>query len=158
MNFVIGCMPEDMALFHSMYRTAPKARREIASHLLSADDEFEISGSYTSRVAEIFAVVLKSLGLRLDFIDEEEKVSEYDDTKIKEFVLDDKSYLCTEYMFMLVKRKQAIEKELLGKYGVIDADELEAKVMEELYNRNYIIGPSKEEYSSIPAFWKDTAE
>lgn len=157
-NFSIGILPEDIQLFHLMYRTSSKGRRELAEQLLLPQDELKISDTYTSRVAEIFSVILKSLGLKLEFIDEEEYVKEYDDTKLSIHVLDDKEYLCTDYQFMLVERKKNIEKELLSKYGVIDADELENLVMAELLSRNFIIGPSKEEYDSVPAFKPDTVK
>jgi hypothetical protein len=115
-----------------------------------------ISDTYTSRVAEIFAVILKSLGLKLEFVDEGEYMREYDDSVISMHVLDGKEYLCTDYQFMLVERKKDIEKELLEKYGVIDGDELEKLTMVELMNRNFIIGPDKSEYDSVPAFKPDT--
>lgn len=158
LNFSIGIIPEDIQLFHLMYRTSEKGRRELAEQLLTGADEFEISKSYTSRVAEIFAVILKSLGLRIRFVDESEEVREYDDSSVSIFELDGKEYMCTEYQFMLVKRKKEIEKELLKKYGIIDGDELERQVTLELMNRNFIIGPDKSEYDSIPAFWPDTVE
>lgn len=158
LNFSIGIIPEDIQLFHLMYRTSAKGRRDLAEQLLTSEDDFEISDTYTSRVAEIFSVILKSLGLRLEFVDEDEEIKEYNDSEIKLFSLDGKDYLCTEYQFMLVKRRKDIEKELLKKYGVIDADELDRLTMVELMNRNYVIGPDKNEYESTPGFYKDTVE
>lgn len=156
LNFSIGIIPEDIQLFHLMYRTSSKGRRELAEQLLRNKDEFEISDTYTSRVAEIFAVILKSLGLKLEFIDEDNVVREFDDEKLNLHVLDGKEYLCTDYQFMLVERKKTIEKELLSRYGVMDKDELDRQVMVELVNRNFIIGPRKEDLKSMPAFLPDT--
>jgi hypothetical protein len=142
-----------------MYRTSSKGRRELAKQLLLPDnDEFEISDTYTSRVAEIFAVILKSLGLRLDFVDEEECINEYDDAELSIHNLDGQEYFCTDYQFMLVKRKKEIEKEILREKGVIDGDELEKLTMNELYNRDFIVGPTKDEYDSTPAFQPDTVK
>lgn len=139
-----------------MYRTSAKGRRELAEQLLRSSDEFEISDSYTSRVAEIFAVILKSLGLKLEFIDEDNVIQEFNDDQIKMHVLDGQEYFCTDYQFMLVERKKSIEKELLSKYGVIDKDELDKQVMVELVSRNFIIGPVKEDIPKMPAFLPDT--
>lgn len=140
-----------------MYRTSAKARRQLAEHILDPD-EFEISDTYTSRVAEIFAVILKSLGLRIEFVDEDDILEEYDDSVLKEFELDGIGYLCTEFQFMLIQRKKEIEKELLKKYGIIDADELEKLVMAEMMARNFVVGPDKEDYEKMPAFLPDTVE
>jgi hypothetical protein len=156
LNFSIGMVPEDIQLFHLLYRTSIKGRRDLAENLLSAKEEFKISNTYTSRVAEIFSVILKSLGFRLDFVDEEEYLKEYDDETVSLHVLDGRGYLCTDYQFMLVERKDAIRKELLSKYGAIDGDELEDLVMQELVNRNFIIGPDKEDYEMTQAFLPDT--
>lgn len=145
LNFSIGIIPEDIQLFHLMYRTSVKGRRELAEQLLKDNDTFEISDSYTSRVAEIFAVILKSLGLKLEFIDEDEVLREYDDSKYTTHTLDDKQYLCTDYQFMLLQRKKDIEKELLAKYQIIEADKLEELVMKELETRDFLIGPPKDE-------------
>ena len=158
LNFSIAIIPEDIQLFHLMYRTSAKGRRDLAEQLLLDKDEFEISSSYTSRVAEIFSVILKSLGLKLEFIDEDDELREYDDSKISLHTLDGKDYLCTNYQFMLVERKHNIEKELLKKYGVIDADELEKLVMVELMNRNFVIGPSKDEIDKVEAYKPDTVK
>ena len=102
--------------------------------------------------------MLKSLGLRIEFINKVEELREFNDEEIKYFEYDDKPYLCTEYQMMLIKRKHEIEKEILNKHGFIDADELEKLTMEEMRNRNFIIGPSKEDYDSIPAFAPDTTD
>lgn len=161
LNFSIGILPEDIALFHLLYRSSPKGRRDLAKSLINGDDttKIKIPEYYDSRVAEIFSVILKSLGLKLEFIDENEVVQEYDDDKLSIHILDGVEYFCTDYQFMLVERKKNIEKELLHKYGVIDKDELEKQVMVELMNRNFIIGPSKDEFDNTPAYCMlDTVE
>ena len=158
LNFTIAMMPEDIQLFHLLYRSSINGRRDLAKNLLLGNDKFKLSKSYTSRVAEIFGVLLKSLGLRIEFINKDEELREFNDEEIKYFEYDDKPYLCTEYQMMLIKRKHEIEKEILNKHGFIDADELEKLTMEEMRNRNFIIGPSKEDYDSIPAFAPDTTD
>lgn len=157
LNFSIAMLPEDINMFHLLYRTSTKGRRDLAEQLLLPDDEFEIHSSYNSRTAEIFSVILKSLGLRLEFInDDDEILQEYDDNELCMHELDGKQYFCTNYQFMLVERRKSIEKDILNKYGVIDGDELNEKVRQELLTRDFIIGPDKDEIDSIPAFQPDT--
>lgn len=152
LNFLIGMIPEDVQLFHLMYRSSYKGRRDLAEHMLLGDEEFEIHPSYTSRVAEMFAVIFKSLGIRIEFVDEDEELREYDNNEIKQFMLEDKEYLCTEYEFLLIKRMKEIEKEILKEHCLIETDELNKLVMEELKKRNYVVGPDKSEYETTPAF------
>ena len=156
LNFTIGVMPEDLQMFHLLYRTSVKGRRDLAAQLLSPTDEFTIDASYTSRVAEIFGVILKSLGLRLSFVDEEEELREYDDKELKRHVYKGAEYLCTDYQFMLVKRRRDIEDIILKKYAFIDKDKLNDFVMEELMSKNYLVGPTKEEYAFTPGLQPDT--
>ena len=153
LNFSIGILTEDIELFHLLYRTSVKGRRELAEHLINPgkDDEFKISATYTSRVAEIFAVILKSLGLRLDFIDENEEVVEYDDSELKMHTLNGKDYFCTDFQFLMIKREKEIEEDLLARYGVIDSDELNDLVMQELMSRHFLIGPDKSEIPNMDA-------
>ena len=158
LNFSIGMIPEDIQLFHLLYRTSTQGRRDLAEQLLDSDngEELKIHSSYTSRVAEIFDVILKSLGLQIEFVDEDDELREYDDEKYSIHNLNGIEYFCTEYQFMLIKRKKENEKELLKQYGIIDIDELEERVMNTMRERNYLLGPSKEDYDNEIAFSKDT--
>lgn len=147
LNFAIAMLPEDIQLFHLLYRTSAKGRRELAEQMLLDKDKVKISKSYTSRVAEIFGVILKSLGLKIDFIDEDAEVlQEYNDSKLKIHNLDGALYLCTDYEFLLIKRKDKIRKEILQEHGLMDGDELERLTMEELKSRHYLIGPTPDEF------------
>ena len=160
LNFSIAMVPEDIQLFHLQYRTSAKGRRDIAKQLLSpmTDDAFEIHSSYTSTAAQIFAVYLKSLGLRLRFIDDDDEFKEYNDSQISVHEYEGKEYLCTEYQFMLVKRRKEVEKEVLHECGLIDTDEFNKIVMERLISRSYIIGPDKSEYPVTPGLQPDTVD
>lgn len=156
MNFTIAMIPEDIQLFNLMYRTSAKARKELAENILthSVDDEeeFTISKSYTNRVAEIFSVILKSLGLELNFINEDEEIIEYDNTSLSAHTLDGVDYICTDWKFMIIERKHNIEKEILSEYGVIDGDLLNRLVREKLDQMKFLLGPEKEELEEILKF------
>ena len=152
-------MPEEIQMFHLLYRTSVKGRRELAKNLLGSKTKFKISKTYNSRVAEIFAVILKSLGLRLEFIDEQEEIREYDDDTLHLYIDEDGlEYFCTSYDYMLVQRKKAIQKEILSKHSIIDKDELEKLTMEILKTRDFVLGPDKSEIDSMEVFKPDTAE
>lgn len=157
LNFAIGMESEDLQLLQLLYRTSLKGRKDLAANIMSPGDEFTIDSSYTSRVAEIFGVILKSLGLRLNFVDKDtEELREYDDHKLKKFTYKGSEYLCTEYQFKLVKRRRDIEDEILKKAAIIDKDRLNDLVMEEMMKRSYLIGPSKDEYNNTPGLQPDT--
>lgn len=126
-------------MFHLLYRTSVKGRRDLSKHILDPDGKFKIDSSYTSRVAEIFNVILKSLGVELVFQDEDKLIKEYDDKKLREYEYEGTTYLCTEWEFFKLMRKKQIELDILSKVGIIDADELEKKVLEVLENENYLI-------------------
>lgn len=160
LNFTIGMIPEDIQLFHLQYRTSAKGRREIAKQLLSpiSDDSFKISSSYTSTAAQIFAVYLKSLGLRLRFIDSTDTLREYNDSSISLHEYEGKEYLCTDYQFMLVERRKDVEKEIMHEYGVIETDKFNELVMDRLLSRTYIVGPDKSEYPVTPGLMPDTVD
>lgn len=159
LNFTIGMIPEDIQLFHLLYRTSIKGRKEIAKHLLLGDEDgFKISKKYTSRAAEIFAVLLKSLGVKLEFCEEKDEFREYDDKTIRQYELDGKEYLCTEYQFLLVKRRKEIEKAILSERGVIDGDEFEQEVKKRLKEGNFLIGPDESEFDSCAGYLPDTVE
>ena len=152
-------IPEDIQLFHLLYRTSARGRRDLAEKLLGPNDEFKIDSSYTSRVSEIFGVILKSLGLEVKFVDEDDELKEYDDDELKEFEYEGQTFISTEFQFLLMKRKKEIEKEILHKYGIIDKDELNKLVMEELMTRQYIVGTEKENYKDMPGIYiEDTVE
>lgn len=128
---------------------------------VSFDDRegYETKKKYSSITAEILSVILKYLSLEIEFIDDEDELlREYDDKKLAVREYNGKLYLCTEFDFVLIKRKNDVEKEILKERGMIDKDELERLVMERLKERDYLIGIDKSEYDEHIAFSKDTAE
>jgi hypothetical protein len=157
LNFALAVDPEEIQLFHLLYRVSAKARKELGEYILDpgTSDELKISGSYTSRVAEIFSVILKSIGLRIEFVNEDDEIQEYDNEEIKEHVMDDGTVLlCTDYSFMLAKRRKAIEKMILDRIPVIDNDELKELVIDQLVESGFIIGPDPNEvdFHTVPEY------
>lgn len=146
LNFSIGILPEDIALFNAMYRTSIKGRRDLVNLLFQSSDGesvHKIDKSYTSRVAEIFNVILKSLSVGLDFVDEDNLIYPLDDTEMKTHELDGVQYLCTDYEFFLMQRRHDIKEEILEQNPIISTEELEKRIDEELKARDYIMGPTE---------------
>lgn len=133
-------MPEEVALFHALYRTSVHGRKDLGEALLKNEEVVKIDKSYTSRVAEYFNVILKSLGFEVQFIDSDNEVFELDNGELIEFTSDEKTYLCTEYQKFLLERKESITKAILQEYGVMENEELHQMVLDEMVNGGYLIG------------------
>ena len=67
-NFLIITNPEDFALITALYRSSIDGRRFMYEAILSDDGEYNIPEQFTSRTAEILQVYLKSLGIRMETI------------------------------------------------------------------------------------------
>lgn len=143
LNFSIGILPEDIALFHAIYRTSIKGRKDLAELMLNPKGKGKIDASYTSRVAEIFNVILKSLSLSIEFIDDENELKPYSG-EIGTYDIDGVQFLCTEFQFMMIQRIKMIESEILKMTGIMESEELENRILEELKARKYVVGPDDE--------------
>ena len=159
LNFSIGVLSEDIALFHALYRTSIKGRKDIID-LMFADDLNEdsiskIDNSYTSRVAEIFNVILKSLGIGLDFVDDDEKIKILDDETISNHSLNGVTYFCTDYQFYMMERAESIKQEILERNPVLTTERLNQLIEEEMKKRDYINGPLKDELDMYEVFPED---
>ena len=140
LNFCVAMMPEEVALFHALYRTSVHGRKDLGEALLKNEEVVKIDKSYTSRVAEYFNVILKSLGFEVQFIDSDNEVFELDNGELIEFTTEEKTYLCTEYQKFLLERKEAITKSILQEYGVMESDDLNQMVIDEMVNGGYLVG------------------
>ena len=153
LNFSIGILPEDIALYHAMYRTSIKGRKDLMKLMFHDVDSTEfidnIDNSYTSRVAEIFQVILKSLSIGLEFLDDEDMVYPLDNDEYTLHQLDDETYFCTEYEFFLIQRLKEIEQDILEQFPIITTDELIKKIKEELVNRDYVMGTAEDALKMI---------
>lgn len=142
LNFSIGVIPDDIAVFHALYRTSIKGRKDLVKLLFDDSDNAiqKIDSSYTSRVAEIFNVFLKSMGVGLEFVDESNYIYSLDTDTMSIHTLNDTHYFCTDYEFFFIERREQIRQEILNDNPIITTEELEAKIDEIMKSRDYVMG------------------
>ena len=153
-NFSICLQSEDIALFHALYRTSLKGRKDVVKLMFNDDDDDNaidntIDSSYTSVVSQVFGVYLKCLGIEVEFIDEDETLKPYDNEIIQAHELDGHCYMCTNYQFFLIERMNAIKKDVLAEYPIITNGELKEKIEKEMRKRKYITGSIEDEVGMI---------
>ena len=135
MNFSIGVLPEDIALFHSLYRTSIKGRRDIISAMFSNDGMINVDAKYTSRVAEIFNVVLKSLGIGLEFIDEDDAIKVLNADVLSQHTLKGQTSFCTDWQFFLIERMEEIRERILSENPILTESVLQKMILYKFYQK-----------------------
>lgn len=148
LNFSIGVLPEDLAVFHALYRTSIKGRKDIVMSMFDEEGVRSIDDKYTSRVAEIFNVTLKELGIEINFLDED-YVGPINDTNLTTHTLGSKTILCSDYKFFIIERVDEIVKDIYKTEPVITEPELREKIITTLENTKYLVGPTKEELKKL---------
>ncbi len=131
-EFKVAMPSHDIAKFFAMYRSSVKGRRDLAASLLTEPGKVKLDGSYNSRVNEIFGVYLKSLGVRINFMDGDMSIDECDDNNVAEHHLEREVYICSDWEFWKIKTRHEIETEILQQEIVIDEDELQSRVEERM--------------------------
>ena len=147
LNFSIGVPPEDIALFNLLYRTSIKGREDLVKWMFKFDSDnptvtrAKIDNSYSSRVAEIFGVLCKSLGIGIYFENSDNELNGYDNENVKIHELNGTTVLCTDYEFMLKQRRESVKEEILEENLIMSAEALEAEIERRLHLKRYINGP-----------------
>lgn len=148
LNFSIGVLPEDLAVFHALYRTSIKGRRDIVMSMFDEEGIRSVDDRYTSRVAEIFNVTLKELGVSIDFL-EDDYIGPINDTNLVTHNLNGKTILCSDYKFFIIERIDEIVKDIYSVEPVITEPDLRAKIIDKLENTKYLVGPTQEELKKL---------
>lgn len=158
LNFLIGMSPEELALLHACYRTSEDARKDIGKHILKPNsDIFKVDKKYTSRVAEIFNVLLKSLGYEIDILDERNEIREIDDNTLYDYTMDNgMTYLCTGYQKFLYDRLEEYKEEIRKESPIMDADEFARKLDDKMLHSGYVVGMSQ--YKDRISIFQETDE
>lgn len=146
LNFAIGMSTEDIALFHAENRTSIKGRRDLAKSVFEdplSEDDIEVDETLTSRVAEIFHVELKSLGIGLKFVDEDDFIEPMSKNNLELFDDDDGSFLMSEYDHYIKERTNEIRDRILLEHGMMESDDLNQLVAMEIASHGFIFGDKK---------------
>ena len=132
-------LPEDIAIFHALYRTSIKGRGDLLKAVVtnkrlgpSLDDV------YISRVAEIFKVKMKALGIEVSFIDEDDDLLTFDDTVMRTHHFKGKEIVCTNYQLYVLEQEDKIRQEVLSEYPAIMRSDLTAEIKKRIDERFYI--------------------
>lgn len=107
-NFMIITNPEDFALLTALYRSSIDGRRFMYEAILSEDGEYDIPDKFTSRSAEVLKVYLKSLGVRMEtIINEDDYIGEPEhSSEIVGYKVGNSMLFCTpDEMYYLIKLK-----------------------------------------------------
>jgi hypothetical protein len=147
LNFSIAMLPEDIALFHALYRTSIKGRRDLMKIMFSDDGVQKIDNSYTSRVAEIFNVEMKSLGVRVNFEDEDNVVKVLNNDEVRVHHYKGKEYLMSDYEFFMLERIDDIREEILSEHPILTKSVLDMMIEKKLKDNDVVNGPLSEEVS-----------
>lgn len=133
---------DDFALITAMYRSSIDGRRFMYEAIL-ADDDYEIPNSFTSRTAEIMEVYLKSLGVRMVTLDDDERepIGEEDDDELLIHKVKNRLIFATNKEIFYVKKLAKAYKRLLkDKQNIIlDDEELWDELMANLpFKKKYL--------------------
>lgn len=143
LNFTIGTPTDEFALFHALYRTSIKGRQDVAKNAMDISKETaEISDTYDSRTAEIFSVILLSLGLGLDFIDDDDVLTSYDENSLEAVTIKDKTFICSPYDAVMLERIGSIEDDIMKDNPIMDRGILIDSVREKMLIPSYVSGTS----------------
>lgn len=141
LTYLVATPSEEAIAAQIFFRTSVDARRDLKSLLLknkfSLDSiKLDLKKKYTSRSAEIYNVILKSLGLGVDFDDGDiETVAHYDDNEIKVFQHGDRTFIATEYAMHLAERRLVVEDDVLYEFPIIETSSLNKEVDERLKDK-----------------------
>ena len=105
-NFLVISDPNDFALITGLYRSSIDGRHWMYEAILDENYAYNIPDDFTSRTAEVLQVYLKSLGVRMEtIIDEDEFVGEAEhlDDNVGFQVGDSMIFCSTEEMYYLKK-------------------------------------------------------
>ena len=115
----------------------------------NGESVIKINNSYTSRVAEVFKVIMKSLSLEIDFENDDDILRAYDTQNMKVHTLDGQTYLCTDYQFFLLKQANDIKEEILRENLMMSDSELQKEIERRLRQNKYLNGRMYDEDGNL---------
>lgn len=141
-NFQIITQPEDFALVTALYRSSVDGRRYMYESILE-DSDYELPAKFTSRTAQILQVYLKSLGVRMEtIINEDEYIGEPEhETEIVGYNVGNTTIFCTpDEMYYLKKMHKTYKKYMKENPNTIDeVDDVWDYIIENLpFKKKYL--------------------
>lgn len=134
-NFMIITAPEDFALITALYRSSIDGRKFHYEAILSEDGEYEIPAKFTSRSAEILQVYLKSLGVRMETIlDDDEYLGEPEHNEVVAYPIKNHIIFCTPNEMYYLKKLSKVYKYYIMDHpnSIDDINEVWEYIMENL--------------------------
>lgn len=127
-----GTSTEEYMAFQALYRTSPKARKDIGKAAFSDDPIAVIDDKYRSTTAELFGVIFKSLSMEIVFENERDKYFSLDDETVRQRLYDGKTYFVTDKQFYRIKIEQDIRRAILEADPLLTTAELQRRMDEEM--------------------------
>lgn len=128
--------PEDFALVTALYRSSIDGRRFMYEAILSEDGKYEIPDKFTSRTAEVLQVYLKSLGIRMETIDDEDEyIGEPEhSTEIVGYQVGHGVICCTPDEMYYLRKIRKVYHKYIKRYPshIDDSDEVWEYILENL--------------------------
>jgi hypothetical protein len=128
--------PEDFALITALYRSSIDGRRFMYEAIISEDGDYKIPDNFTSRSAEILQVYLKSLGVRIQTVNNEDDFIGQDEHnhEIVAYPIKNRVIFCTPNEMYYVKKLSKMYKRYIkdNPNMINDFDEVWGYIMENL--------------------------
>lgn len=155
-NFMIVTDPNDFALVTALYRSSVDGRRYMYEAIVSEDGKYNIPDSFTSRTSEILQVYLKSLGVRMKtVIDEDNYIGEKEHSdEVVSYEIGGYTMFCTVDEIYYLKKLHKVYKRYLKEHpnSIDDIDDVWNYIIENL--------PFKKKFltDNIVSLFKDNIE
>ncbi len=156
MNFMIVTDPNDFALLTALYRSSVDGRRYMYEAIVSEDGKYNIPDNFTSRTSEILQVYLKSLGVRMKtIIDEDDYIGEKEHSdEVVSYEVGGYTMFCTVDEIYYLKKLHKVYKRYLKENpnSIDDIDDVWDYIIENL--------PFKKKFltDNIVSLFKDNIE
>lgn len=140
MNLLIGLDPDELSMFHALYRTSQEATHDLTKAQFMKKGFSRFKKHYKSRTAEIFSVLYKHLGLNLEFYDSDNSIMTLDDTRLRRYEYDGKTFLMTELEFRDMKLRDEMRTKILEEKVIMREDLLEKEIDRRIGESMPIVG------------------
>ena len=136
LNFMIVTDPNDFALITGLYRSSVDGRRYMYEAIMSDDGKYNIPDNFTSRTSQVLQVYLKSLGVSMktvldedDFIGEKEHSEEIVGYEVGGFTI-----FCTINEMYYLKKMHKVYRRYLKEHpnSIDDIDDVWEYMMDNL--------------------------